>query len=274
MIKLIACDLDETLLNDQKEISKEDIEAIFYARSLGVHFVVATGRGYHSIDTILQQLDLYQKENEYIISGNGAVICEAKDFRKICFHGLDYTLAKQLFDYGMKQDVCVQVFTDKDVYAFHLNEDERKVLFGFKADSIICEETSLDFLKNEVIMKVMYQNTNMDYLHQLANQMDFIHDQCNISFSSGRYLEFNGKGIHKGNGLLELCQYLQIDIKDTMAIGDNYNDLTMIQMAGIGVCVANGESVVKKASDYVCERDHNHSAVSEAIYHFIKEEGA
>lgn len=272
MIKLIACDLDETLLTTAKDISIEDVKAIAYARSLGIRFVVATGRGYHSVDSILKKLDLYQKEDEYIISGNGAILCESKDFRKLSFHGLSFELAKQLFEYGMKQDVCVQVFTDQDVYAFHLNEDERVVLFGFKPDSIICEETSLDFLKDEVIMKVMYQNTNMDYLHQLAAQMDFIQDQCSISFSSNRYLEFNAKGIHKGNGLLELCQYLHIDIRDTMAIGDNYNDLTMIQTAGIGVCVANGSDAIKKASDYVCQRDHDHSAVAEAIYHFVGEE--
>ena len=68
MIKLIACDLDETLLNKAKEISDEDVEAISYARQHGVRFVVATGRGYHSIDAILKRLDLYQKENEYIIN--------------------------------------------------------------------------------------------------------------------------------------------------------------------------------------------------------------
>ena len=112
----------------------------------------------------------------------------------------------------------------------------------------------------------------MDYLHQLADGMDFVKDYCSISFSSNRYLEFNAMGIHKGNGLKELCELLQIDIQDTMAIGDNYNDLTMIQAAGIGVCVANAQDIVKENSDYICERDHEHSAVAEAIYRFVKED--
>ena len=116
---------------------------------------------------------------------------------------------------------------------------------------------------------MMYQNTNMDYLHELAEGMDFVHDQCSVSFSSNRYLEFNAKGIDKGRGLKELCDLLNIDIKDTMAIGDNYNDLSMIQEAGIGVCVANGQDILKEHSDYICENDHNHSAVAEAIYRFM-----
>ena len=272
MIKLIACDLDETLLNKAKEISDEDVKAISYARQQGVRFVVATGRGYHSLDAILKRLDLYQKENEYIMSGNGAVLCESKDFRKLSFHGISFELANQLFEYGMQQDVCVQVFTDRDVYAFHINEDEKNVLFGFKPDSILCDKEDIQFLKDETIMKVMYQNTNMDYLHQLADGMDFVKEHCSISFSSNRYLEFNAMGIHKGNGLKELCELLQIDIQDTMAIGDNYNDLTMIQAAGIGVCVANAQDIVKESSDYICERDHEHSAVAEAIYRFVKED--
>ena len=129
MLKLIACDLDETLLTTDKKISKEDIEAIQKARSQGIRFVVATGRGYHSLENILKPLDLYQKENEYIMSGNGAVLCESKDFRKLSFHGISFELANQLFEYGMQQDVCVQVFTDRDVYAFHINENEKKLKY-------------------------------------------------------------------------------------------------------------------------------------------------
>lgn len=274
MIKIIACDLDETLLDHRKEISKANIDAIQRAKDeYGVRFVVATGRGYTSIDSILKPLGLYQKENEYIISGNGAIICEAKNFRKLAFHGLDYEKACELFAYGYDKDVCMQVFTDQDVYAFHLNEDEQTVLFQFKPDSIICEETNLDFLKGKTIMKILFQNTDMDYLHALAQEMEpLTKDMCSVSFSSGRYLEFNAFGIDKGRGLRELCEYLNIAIEDTMAIGDNYNDLEMIKTAGIGVGVANSADVLKAACDYICTSDHNHSAVAEAIHRFIFQE--
>ena len=80
MYKLIVCDLDETLLNSDKKICQENIDAIKKARDLGVKFVPATGRGYTCIDYVLNTLELYDLENEYAISNNGAIVTENKDF--------------------------------------------------------------------------------------------------------------------------------------------------------------------------------------------------
>ena len=74
MYKIIACDLDETLLSDDRSISKENIEAIQKAKELGVKFVPATGRGYNTVDGTLKELGLYDLENEYVISYNGGAI--------------------------------------------------------------------------------------------------------------------------------------------------------------------------------------------------------
>ena len=129
MYKLIACDLDETLLNTDKEICARNIAAIKRAeREYGVRFVPATGRGYTCIDNVLHTLGVYDAEQEYTISNNGGVVTENKNYRKLSFHELHYEIAERLFAFGIEQDVCIQVFTAEDVYAFHLNEDERSWL--------------------------------------------------------------------------------------------------------------------------------------------------
>ena len=79
MYKIIACDLDETLLSDDRTISKENIEAIQKAKELGVKFVPATGRGFNTVGGTLKDLGLYDLENEYVISYNGGAITENKE---------------------------------------------------------------------------------------------------------------------------------------------------------------------------------------------------
>lgn len=270
MIRLIACDLDETLLDVNKNIPKANLEAIHTAKAQGIYFVCASGRGYTSMDAILKQLDSYQKENEYTISNNGGIIVENKDFKHICFHHFSFDLANTLFMYGMTQDVCVEVFTDQDVYAFHLNDDEKKWLMMFKSDAIICEGDNIDFLKDEPIVKILFEKQNMQALRSIAEDMSsLLENRVSHSFSSNRYLELNPIGVDKGTALKQLVDYLHIPIEETMAIGDNDNDISMLKAAGISVAVANASDHVKEIVDYVCEKDHNEGAVSEAIHHYI-----
>ncbi len=271
MIKLIACDLDETLLDKDKNISEENKMAITKAKAKGIKFVCATGRGYPSVDSILKQLDLYDEANQYVISTNGSIITENKNHRVISMNTIRFELVEALFAFAMKHKKCIQIFTQTDVYGYLLDDDERKLLFMFKPDAIEMHENTIEFLKNKDIVKVMYHDT-LEELFKLAPLMTHITDgQLDVSYSSNRYMEFTPYGIDKGKGLLDLAQYLGIKQSETMAIGDNYNDLSMILKAGVGVSVANAYEDIKKHSDYICENDHNHSAVAEVINKFILE---
>ena len=86
-------------------------------------------------------------------------------------------------------------------------------------------------------------------------------------------MEFNRKGVSKGKGLHKLADLLGVDIRDTIAIGDNYNDLSMIKQAGLGVGVANTVEAMKKECDYITKADCDHSAIAEVINRFIFNEG-
>ena len=269
MIKLIACDLDETLLDKNKNISEDNKKAIAYAIAKGVKFVCATGRGYKSVEQILKELNLYDLKDQYVISTNGSMITENKNSQMIVMRHLDFELVEALFAFAMKSKTCIQIFTQEDVYGYLLDEDERNMLFMFKPDAIEMHENTIEFLRGQKIVKVMYHDS-LDALFALAPQMKHITEgKLDVSYSSNRYMEFTPYGIDKGKGLMDLADYLQIDMSETMAIGDNYNDLKMIEKAHIGVAVANAHQDIKDLSDYVCVNDHDHSAVAEAIYKFI-----
>ena len=123
------------------------------------------------------------------------------------------------------------------------------------------------------IVKAIYMNTDYDYLKKIQAQITDLTGDMDVSFSSNRYMEFNRKGVSKGKGLHKLADLLGVDIKDTIAIGDNYNDLSMIKEAGLGIGVANTVEAMKKECDYITKADCDHSAIAEVINRFIFNEG-
>ena len=90
-----------------------------------------------------------------------------------------------------------------------------------------------------------------------------------MSYSSGRYREFNARSVNKGAGLLRLARELGVDPADTIAIGDNWNDWPMIRDAGLGACVANAVEDMNPQCDYVCHATCDESAVTEVIERFV-----
>ena len=134
------------------------------------------------------------------------------------------------------------------------------------------EQLDLTPLKSEKIAKILFAKYNeMEYLKKIKEEIEesFKEGELSLSFSSNRYIEINGSGINKGFAVKWLCNYLNIDIKDTMAIGDNYNDYTMIKEAGLGVVVNNAMDDVKHIANYICNKKFDEGGVKEALEKFI-----
>lgn len=268
--KLIASDMDETLLNDQHAICQRNIDLIMKAKEKGVKFVPATGRGFMSIQHDLKTLGLYDQLGEYVISFNGGALTENKDNRLMYFQGLSFEKTKEIFEFGLHCDVCQHVYTKDKLYVFNLSESEAQRIKNQKVECIIMNENSIDFLKNTPISKILYQNTDVPYLMSLEPQMKHIWEgECAVSYSSNRYMEFNKIGVDKGNGLIHLAEILGIDIADTIAVGDNYNDMPMLAVAGLSVAAANAVDEVKKACDITTDADNNEGVIAEIIEKYI-----
>lgn len=269
--KLIACDLDETLLNDEHLVCQRNLDAINKAREqFGVKFVPATGRGYAGITRELKALGLYDEPKEYTLSFNGGALTENKDNRIISFKGLSFEKTKEIFEFGLQCDVCQHVYTKDKLYVFNLSESEHQRIIkqGFECE--ILEENSIDFLKEVPISKILFQNIDVPYLMTLEPQMKEITDACvAVSYSSNRYMEFNQLGVDKGQGLLDLAKLLNIDIKDTIAVGDNYNDMAMLKVAGLSIAANNAVDAIKEICDYTTKADNNEGVVAELIERFI-----
>lgn len=270
MYKMILSDLDETLLVNH-HVPKVNQEAIFKAKEKGVKFVPATGRAFNMIGEILQEIDNYQKEDEYSICFNGGLIVENKDAKILSFQGLPFDLAKEMFEVGKNFDVCVMIFTLDCCYIFNADPDEVERKTVQKARFEVIDEYNMDFLKDDHIAKLLYEKRDMDYLKGIEKQIQsHVEGRLAVSYSSYRYLEFNPIGVSKGVALKWLADYLHMDIQETIAIGDNYNDTSMIKAAGLGVCVSSATEDIQAMSDYVTKADYDQGAVAEVIEKFVE----
>lgn len=268
--KFIVSDLDETLLNDEHQVCQANIDAIHKAGSLGVKFIPATGRGYKSIEDTLKTLNLYGKENEYVLSLNGCSITHNLDESSLLFDGLDFETIHDLYQFGRTKDVCIHIYTRDTVYVYNFNEDERNRFHAQGVSYIELTEPSIDFLKNQPIAKILYENLNTDYLESFETDMkDLTKNKVTISYSSNRYMEFNKIGVNKGDAMLKLAEMLDVKQEEIIAVGDNYNDLSMLSKAGLSVAAGNAVEAVKQQCDYVCKNTHNDGVIAEIMEKFF-----
>lgn len=266
MIKWIVSDLDETLLNDEHFVGEKNLAAIMKAREAGIKFICATGRGFNQIDVTLEELGLKGKEDEYVISFNGAAITRIKDQSFIYFNGLDYEKANELFIRGKNFPLCIEIYTPDVLYCYRLDEMEKQRLIDLKINFAEFDEENLEFLKEHSICKVLYQIMDMEMLKNTAQQIrDLTDDCCSISFSSHRYLEINAHQINKGKAILQLADLLGVKSDEIMALGDNHNDVEMIQAVKYGVAVQNAVDEVKDVAYFITKATNNEGAVCEAI---------
>lgn len=269
--RLIACDLDETLLNDAHVICQRNSDSILHARQkYGIKFVPATGRGYYSVTNELKALHLLDQANEYVISNNGGIITENRENRLLYFKGLDYFTMSKIFKFGLLHNVCIHVYTSDKFFVFRSNAEEVKRLSNQHLLYTLVNDDTIDFLRDLTITKIVFQHPNLSFLHSLEIDIEpFTQGHCTVSYSSNRYMEFNALGVNKGEGLKILVQLLNIDLADTIAIGDNYNDIAMLKVAGLSIAARNAVQEVKDICDYTTVADNNEGVVAEVIEKFI-----
>ena len=270
MYKLIACDLDETLLDDQGRVPERVRAAISEARGLGVRFVPSTGRPFGSVTPTLEELGLAGARDEYVLSFNGGVITENADMKPLTSCSLDPATAERLYEFGVERGLCTHVYLLDCVYVHNLVPSERAYLEK-RMRTVETHDPTLAFAQGRPVVKILYMSLDMTELGGIEQELADAGATrgLDVVYSSNRYLEFNAPGVNKGTGLLALAERLGIDRADTMAIGDNSNDVPMIRAAGLGVAVANATDEAKAAAGYVCADDNNAGAVAEAIERFV-----
>ncbi len=256
---LLCTDLDDTLLTTDKRVSAENSRAIEYFKSEGGLFTFATGRVPMGARLMLE----YVHPNAPMVCFNSAAIYDFENNKILWSRSLDKDALKvveyidNMFDF-----VGIEVCTNEKIYFCKINSvvETHKILEKLP-------ENNLDYRRiPESWTKVLFM-TEPDKIQLVRDAIDAspFADKYTFMQSSPCYYELLPKNTGKGEGLIHLAELLNIEISHTIGIGDNENDLSLVQMAGAGVAVANAIDAVKRAADYITA-DNNSSAVAAVIH--------
>lgn len=266
MYKIIALDMDGTLLDDNKTITEENKKSLMRAKEKGVKVVLASGRPKDGLIKFLNELDLMQ-DDEYVLSYNGCLVQEAKSGKIIHEVGLKGTDLHYMYTLSREFNVNIHAFSEKH----GLITPKMSKYTEVEASLNGIEATIIDFFdipEDENIIKIMLVDEEEILDAAITRLPREAYDKYNIVKSTPYFLEIINKNGNKGEGLKALADYLGAKREEVMAFGDAGNDKEMIEYAGLGVAMENAMEEVKKVADYItC--NNNEDGVAKVVNRFI-----
>lgn len=263
MIKLFVTDLDGTLLEAGKPVPKENIEAVKKAVEKGVIVTIATGRMYRAALPIAKTLEV----DAPIITYNGALIKSVSG--KVLYENyIKEDVVKEVISLCKSKNWHLQVYSDDFLYYPEVNAYSEKYesLQKIKGEAVTWEGMTEHTKK---VTKVLTFTRGKD--ETAARRKTFeenFGDILTVTSSTDFFAEMTNLNVSKASGLIELAKVLNIDIKDTMAIGDADNDLPMLKAAGKSVAMGNAAEHIKEEADFVTANCVEFG-FAKAIYDFV-----
>lgn len=290
MYKLIAIDLDGTLLNSYGQVSERNKEALRKAQEKGIQIVLASGRSTDSVKNLAAELG----GNKYIICGNGSLVYDLQNEEIIYDKFIEKKKALQIIKICEENSIYYNVYTENMVIAKNLSNN---VLFyhqenANKPDSrktkINLEEDIYDYIENledEHILKFTISDSSSIIFNSIIKKLREIKsiDVLDVAHMSRKiiksgteevqvayyYSEITSENVDKWNAINWLAKRLDISAEEIIGIGDNINDKQMIENSGLGVAMGNSAPYIKEVADRVVA-DNNEDGVAEIIEEVIE----
>jgi Cof subfamily protein (haloacid dehalogenase superfamily) len=271
MYKLIAIDLDGTLLNSKKRISETNIKYIKEVIEKEVKVVVCSGRIYAGAKIFARQISV----NDTLIACNGAIIKDIGTDEVLYYNSMNIPDCIRVIDICHELDIYFHVYIGDTMYTERL---EFSSLFYWKRNQELPQDEQVDIrlVQNmyEVIeknagkvLKIVVISNDPNILADARKKVCCI-DSVEVMSSDSNNFEVMNQGVNKGNALKFIAGKLGIKREEIIAIGDNENDYTMIEYAGLGVAMGNAEEKIKGIAKYVtCTNDQD--GVAHCIKRFV-----
>lgn len=266
--KIVAVDMDGTVLNNEKKISKENIEAFRLCREKGIFVIPVTGRPVSGMyDEYIRDIGC-----RYSINTNGAVVVDFEEKREIITRTINAETAEHICDILEQFNCYYSLFykgfgyLTKEKYEYELKRYINTPMHRYITKTRKPVESQREFLKTIDHCDNIYVTAKTTEIRDnICKEMKGVKDIF-FTCSDVDDVEIGGK-CSKGMTLLELGSFLGISKEEILAIGDSGNDVNMLEMAGFGVAMGNGSDVVKNCADYItksCEEN----GVAFAIHKF------
>ena len=293
MYKLLVLDMDGTLLNDHKKISKENIVAIKKAKKQGVKIVIASGRTIQGIENYLEELDLISDDNYSVVCSGSVVMNNTKE-KIIQSNPLSHEEFKYVFDLVKQLNINLNMYSGDNILIHSSNYFSK---IDSIANNIPLKMMDFNSLKEDtLISKIMLINEDLSMLEEIQELFpSIIVDDIEIKAKEGFnkelfkdmsklpkeflekftvskvapfIVEVMKKSASKRSGIEKLAEELEIKPHEIICIGDSGNDKQMIEYAGLGVAMGNAFPEIKKIADYVTFTNEE-NGVAHVINKFI-----
>ena len=267
--KLLALDMDGTVLNSEKKLTRKTKDAIDGLIKRGVAVVLGTGRGLVELTDYREDLSAI---NYGVLISGGLVYDFFKD-EPIKIHGLDEETILKLIDFGLEEKAMLHLHLVRSALA--REEDiQNMAAFGMGIYQSMFDKVCdrCDDPKKYVyehpgeVIKVNLYHRNEETRDRNFERIKILN--LSISYAEAFNLEVSPANITKASGLRELCDYLKIDLSETVAIGDADNDKEILQAAGLAVAMGNASDEIKKIADFIT-LDNDNDGVAAAIEKFF-----
>lgn len=266
MYKLIALDMDGTLLTTDKKVSERTSAAIKAAEAKGVKIVLASGRPLIGINKYLEELELFKGE-DYVLSFNGGLVQNTKTEEIVSKVSLKGSDLKYIYEISKNLNINIHAFSAKDGLITPQNSKYTK----YEAEINGIDINIKDFNQiedEEDIIKVMMIDPQEILDPAIEKLPSEIYEKYSVFKSAPFFLEFTHKEVDKGLGLKKLGEYLGIEQEEIIACGDAGNDLSMIKYAGLGVAMDNAVPEVKAAANFITT-SNDEDGIAKVIEKFI-----
>lgn len=266
--QLIAVDMDGTLLNSDKKVSEGNRKALNRVLDEGKHAVFCTGR---CIAELREFFGLFPNMR-YVISESGACIFDLKEWRSIFRKALDQDLTRRILDYAAQRDIMPQALAGELHYL--PKRDVPEHLEHFKMAQYRDQYLNTATLLEDVFTECRDMPLDKICLYhgdpstRPETWAEFEKEAVVLSLAEESSVEFSPEGVDKGTALEWLCHYLGFPVEASVAVGDSFNDLPMLNKAGLSVAVGNGREAVLAVCD-VTVADNDHDGVAEAAERFL-----
>lgn len=264
--RLLVLDLDGTLTNQKKEVTEYTLETLMKAQEAGVKIVLASGRPTYGVAPLadLLQLDKYEG---YVLSYNGGEIIDWKTGELMYKNLLDPEVLPYLYQCAKKNDFAILSYDGK--YVLTENPDNEYVRHEAMLNKMSIKPVAnfLDAITHPIAKCLIVGHP--ERLAVLEKEMyEHLKERMGVFRSEPFFLELVPKGIDKALSLGVLLQKVGLKQENMIAIGDGYNDLSMIQFAGLGIAMSNAQQVVRDSADFIT-LSNEEDGVAHAVHRFI-----
>lgn len=263
MVKLIATDMDNTLLDSNGRITNEVMSVILKLKNMGIIISLVTGRTYQSAKGIAKLIE----SDVPVICYNGAMIKTTETEKVIFYEPLKRDVVSEILSYAYQNNIYVQLYNNDTIIVDRLDLSKHN-----DPDLEYAPVKELGDLRfyNIDSPKVLFAMNPSDVSKVQCELDKLFGEECYFAQSEDHLIEIMSKGINKGRALNKLSDILKIQKNEILGIGDNTNDIPLLHSSGIAVSVGNGVQKLKNIADYVTIGEREKGFV-EAINKFVFE---